>query len=206
MKGKMSKVYKPSKEKKVLEHIYRTKFEKVFYIERPLFEDERGFFMEMANIPNIEEVTGKKFRVRQANHTRSKTNVVRGMHAEGWNKLVRVMSGKIFSALADVEPQSDTFGQVEYFKLGWGKGYLAGSLYIEQGMANSLCVVEGPADYFYLVDKLYSERDPKGDKAISVFDKDLDIEWPVEKEKMILSKRDRDSITLRKLFPEKYES
>lgn len=202
----MSKIYKPSEEKKVSEHIYKTSLSKVYYIERPLFEDERGFFMEMANIAKLEEVTGEKFVVKQVNHSRSKTNVVRGMHAEGWNKLVRVISGKVFSALADVESESESFGQVEYFKLGWGEGYLPGSLYIEQGIANSMCVVEGPADYIYLVDRLYSERDPQGDKAISVFDEDLSIDWPVEKEKMILSERDKESVSLRKLFEEKYES
>ncbi len=202
----MSRIYKPSEEKKIFKHIYKTSLNKVYYIERPLNEDKRGFFMEMANIPNLEEVTGREFIVKQVNHSRSKTNVVRGMHAEGWNKLVRVMSGKVFCALADVDSKSGSFGQMEYFKLGWGEGYLPGSLYIEQGIANSICVVAGPADYVYLVDRLYSERDPQGDKAISVFDEDLSIEWPVDKEEMILSDRDKESISLRKLFPDKYES
>lgn len=204
MKNKARQLYQPSEEKKVGEYIYKTGFDKVFYIERPTFEDERGFFMEMANISNLEEVTGKEFVVKQVNHSRSKKNVIRGMHAEGWNKLVRVMSGKVFIALADVDPRSDGFSQVEYFKLGWGEGYLPGSLYVEQGIANSMCVVEGPSDYIYLVDRLYEERDPKGDVAVSVFDDHLGIEWPVEKDEIILSERDKKAVNLKELFADKF--
>ena len=109
-----------------------------------------------------------------------------------------------FCALADVRPASPTFGAVETFMLGHGAGAHGGALFIESGIANSFCVLEGPVDYVYGVDRLYRERDPKGDQAISLFDPDLNVAWPIPRAQMILSERDRQSKTLRELFPERW--
>ena len=127
------------------------------------------------------------------------------MHAEDWKKIITVINGLAFCALADVRPESATFGQVVNFRLGFGEGGLTGSLLVEEEIANSFCVLKGPVDYVYCVDRLYSERDPKGDVAISLFDPDLKIEWPIKREAMILSERDKNSISLRQRFPEKFK-
>jgi dTDP-4-dehydrorhamnose 3,5-epimerase-like enzyme len=54
------------------------------------------------------------------------------------------------------------------------------------------------------VDKLYKDRDPAGDQAISLFDPDLNIAWPTPKEEMVISERDRQAVTLREKFPQKF--
>ncbi|MGH8910819.1 MAG: dTDP-4-dehydrorhamnose 3,5-epimerase family protein, partial [Egibacteraceae bacterium] len=45
-------------------------------------------------------------------------SVLRGFHAEAWDKLVYVVAGLAFAAVADIRPRSPTFGQVRAFVLG----------------------------------------------------------------------------------------
>jgi len=118
---------------------------------------------------------------------------------------VTVTGGVSFSAIADVRPDSKTFGKVETFLLGVGDQVLKGSLFIQAGIANSVCVITSPVDYMYCVDKLYKDRDKAGDQAIFLFDPDLNISWPIPKNQMILSDRDKTAVTLRKKFPQKFK-
>lgn len=196
--------YQPTDTNKVSEGVYKTSINGVLYIDRPIHTDNRGFFSEVVKMPDLEQIIGKPFVVKQVNHARSEKNVVRGIHAEGWNKYVFVITGLAFSAIVDVRPDSETFGNKEYFLLGNGENSLTGCLFLPVGVGNSICVLEGPVDYLYLVDRLYSERDKAGDVAISAFDPDLNIPWPVAKEDMIISERDTNTITLREKSPEKF--
>ena len=75
--------------------------------------------------------------------------------------------------------------------LGFGREPL-----YSKGLGNSLCVVNGPVDYLYAVDALYRERDTSGDQAISLFDPELAIPWPISREQMIISERDKQSVNL----------
>jgi len=184
---------------KLTDTICQTAITGLLYIERPTFADERGFFREPANLADIEAITGQPFRVRQWNHSHSHPRVMRGIHAEGWNKLITLTRGEAFCALVDLRPDSDTFLQVELLTLSGGTG----SLYIPIGVGNAFAVIsDEPVDYLYLVDRLYEDRDPAGDQAISMFDPDLTIPWPISDP--IISQRDRDSKTVREIFPSKF--
>lgn len=197
--------YIPTSELQAAKGIYKTAIDGLLYIEQSLFPDNRGFFSEIVRLPEIEAVTGQSFNVRQVNHARSEQNVVRGIHAEGWNKCTFITRGKALCALIDVRPTSNTFLKKEYFLLGEGEGALHGVLFLPSGIGNSLSVIEGPVDYIYLVDRLYKDRDPAGDVAISLFDPDIAVEWPIDRESMIISKRDENAITLREKYPEKFQ-
>lgn len=197
-------MFQPSASLEIKDGVFKTKIDGLYYLSYNFVADERGFFAEVGHTHKIEAVTGQPFKIAQINHSRSNLNVVRGMHAEGWNKLVTVINGLAFSALADVRSDSPSFGQVESFELGPDNGGLKGSLYISQGIANSVCVLKAPVDYIYCVDKLYQDRDKAGDQAISLFDPDLNIAWPLDKVKMIISERDKNAVTLRQKFPHKF--
>lgn len=201
-----SQLYQPKPDLQLSKNVFKTDIDGLYYIDFKKHNDNRGFFAELAKIPEIDTITGEDFTIKQSNLSYSYTNVVRGMHAEGWNKLVTVVTGTAFCALADIRPDSPTFSQVVNFQfsmLDADKG-LSGGLYVAAGIANSICVLEGPVSYIYGVDKLYEDRDPSGDKAISIFDQDLNISWPIDEGDMILSDRDRDTITLREMYPEKF--
>lgn len=197
-------IYQPAADLQISDHIFKTKINDLYYITIDKHNDERGFFSQIIVLKELEQVLGHSFAVKQVNYSNSKTNVVRGMHAEGWNKLVTVTHGKAFSALADIRPDSETFKQVEYFQLGFDLNPDKGAaLYVPQGLANSICALEGPVDYIYLVDKLYSERDPAGDAALSIFDPALNIQWPLTREQMILSQRDIEAKSLEEILAKK---
>jgi dTDP-4-dehydrorhamnose 3,5-epimerase len=196
--------YIPSEELKIKDNVYKTSINGVLYINRPIYSDNRGYFSEVVKVPELEEMIDLPFNVMQVNHARSEQYVIRGIHAEGWNKFVFVISGTCFAAIVDVRPDSETFGNKEYIIMGNADNALKGCLFLPSGVGNSLCVLEGPVDYLYLVDRLYKDRDPSGDVAISVFDPDINIQWPIEKEKMIISERDTNAITLREKCPEKF--
>ena len=183
--------------------VFKTAIDGLFFVEKSFHEDERGFFSEIGRIPEIEVVTGQSFVIMQINHARSNKNVVRGIHAEGWNKFIFVTEGKAFCALADLRPESSTFKTVQTFVLGFGEGALSGSLYVPMGVGNSYAVLKGPMDYVYFVDRLYADRDVSGDAAISIFDPELNIDWPISKEEMILSARDKNSILLKEALNNK---
>jgi dTDP-4-dehydrorhamnose 3,5-epimerase len=177
-------------------NVYKTSIDGLLYYDHKLLGDDRGFFSEVAHLPIIQKISGIDFSVKQVNHARSEKNVVRGIHAEDWNKFTFIASGKAFCAVADLRPESATYKHVETFVLGFDDQSLHGGLFIPRGLGNSIAVLEGPLDYIYFVDKLYSERDPAGDTAISLFDPQLAIDWPIPREQMIISERDQNSVLL----------
>ena len=196
--------FSPSDENKVNETVHSTSIEGLYYIPHKFFPDNRGFYAELARVPEIEELIGKQFVTKQMNQSRSIQNVTRGIHAEDWNKLITITNGLCYCALVDLRQDSPTFGNYESFYLGTEEQALKGSLFVSSGIGNSLCVVKGPVDYIYAVDAIWSDRNIEGDQAIAIFDNDINIQWPIDKEQMIISDRDRNSKTLRELYPNKF--
>ncbi len=196
--------YVPNQELEIAENIFKTKIEGLFYIKYKKMIDERGFFSQILEPERIRAAgINPNFQIKQVNLSVSQSKIVRGLHSESWNKLVTVIAGHAFCALADVRHDSPSYKNIEYFDFvadpqnEWGE-----SLYISKKIGNSICAIEGPVYYLYGVDLLYHERDEKDDLAISIFDQDLNITWPFAKEEMIISQRDLDSITLRELHGE----
>lgn len=167
-------------------------------LDHPTFADERGFFRELFHLNELEAVAGIKFNLAQCNHSMSKQNVIRGLHAENWNKIIYCVTGEAFIAIVDIRPDSPTFSKIEYFNLGEDNRK---ALFIPKGLANSICVVsEEPVHYFYLVDSYYDGSDTT---AVALDDPDLKIDWPVKNP--VISERDKNNPTLRELFPEKFK-
>lgn len=183
---------------KFTEYTKETSIPGLLVIEMPTFEDNRGFFRENVRFNALDKVNKFKFNVKQWNHAKSHAGVIRALHAEGWNKLVYPVTGKMFSALVDIRPDSPTFGKVETFNFD-EKSHKA--LFIPKGVANSICVTgKKDVEYFYLVDAYYDGHDTT---AIAWNDPDLAIDWPVKKP--IISARDRNNPRLRDVFPDKFK-
>ncbi len=200
--------YQPSKELEIAENIFKTSIDGLYYIKYKKFLDERGFFSQILEPERIRQAgINPDFQIKQVNLSVSKSKIARGIHSEGWNKLITVIQGHAFCALSDVRHDSPTYKNVEYFDFiadpnsEWGE-----SLYISKKIGNSVCAVEGPMHYLYGVDMLYHERNKADDLAVSIFDPDLNIQWPFAKEEMIISQRDIDSVTLRELALQHQES
>jgi len=192
----METTFQPTLENKVSETIHSTQIAGLYFIPHRHFPDERGFYSELARTPEIDALTGGSFIAKQFNQSRSIENVIRGIHAEDWNKLVTVTNGLCFCALVDLRTDSPSFGKSETLYLGTHEKALKGSIFISKGIGNSLCVVAGPVDYIYAVDAVWENRDTSNDTAINLFDPDIAIQWPIPREQMIVSNRDLHSVTL----------
>ncbi|MFH1971166.1 MAG: dTDP-4-dehydrorhamnose 3,5-epimerase family protein [Patescibacteria group bacterium] len=179
-------------------YIKETSIKGLYVIDRPMFEDERGFFREVFRLKDLEEVIGFKFNIVQSNHAHSKANVIRALHAENWNKLVYPVNGKMFAAVVDIREESGTFGKTETFNFD---SSFRKALFIPKGLANSICVDgENSVDYIYYVDSYYDGNDTE---AIAWDDPTLNINWPVKTP--IISERDKNNPTLKEAFPEKFK-
>ena len=99
------------------DNIKKTSIEGLLIIERPTFSDERGFFRELFRFNEFEDFTGITFKPVQVNHSLSKPGVLRGIHAEGWNKIIYPITGQVFIALVDIRPESKTFAKYEIFEV-----------------------------------------------------------------------------------------
>lgn len=178
-------------------YIKTTQIPGLLILERPIHLDERGFFRELFHKDELEKVAGIKFDGIQMNHSHSLPGVLRGIHAEEWNKIIYPVCGEVFIAIVDIRSDSPTFAKVETFNINNEHRF---GLFIPKGLANSLCVAGNRAvDYIYLVDAYWDGSDTR---AIAWDDPDLSINWPVKDP--IISERDKNNPRLRDLFPERF--
>ncbi len=163
------------------------------------FADDRGFFRQTYQVREIAEALGRDPVLRQGNHSRSVPGVLRGFHAEPWDKLVYVVRGRALAGVADIRPDSPTFGEARTFMLGEPPEGMRIRLFIAEGLANSfLTLGDGPVDYLYDVSDYWRPDVPK--PAVAWDDPDLGVDWPLDDP--VLSPADTANPTLRRLFPD----
>lgn len=169
----------------------------LFVVNPHRFEDNRGLFREAFTISVLEKALGRDFKVKAWNHSRSLPNVVRGLHSEQACKLIYPINGETFVAVADIRPESETFGQHMTFEVSESNQL---SIFIDKGLAVGFCAKGNQAvDYQYLMNTEYDELKPTG---VLWNDQTLNIQWPLNNP--ILSDRDRNNPTLKSLYPEKF--
>lgn len=176
--------------------VQRGRIDGLFIIERPTFEDKRGFFRESFRLDELDAARGRPTLFVQENHSRSRRGALRGLHSENWEKLVYVAHGEVFTAIADVRPESPTFGAVETFHLGESSRL---KLFLPRSVAHGFCVLSDEADYMYQVTEYWDGSDAQG---VAWNDSDLAVPWPISDP--IVSERDQHNPTMRDLFPGRY--
>lgn len=165
----------------------------LFVVRSPEHEDSRGFFRESYRLSELRAAVGREVGFVQGNHSRSARGVLRGFHAEPWDKLIYVVRGTAFCVVADVRPDSPTFGATENFLLGDRPG-IRERLFVAQGLANGFQAVSD-CDY---VNEVSAEFAPEGRRGFAWDDATLDVDWPVRPP--ILSAHDRSLPTLGETF------
>jgi dTDP-4-dehydrorhamnose 3,5-epimerase len=161
-----------------------TKIEGAWIIEPKVFRDERGSFSVTWNQGDFKTGIQTDTRFVQMNHSKSKHNVLRGLHYQCSNpqaKLVWVTSGYVLDVFVDLRKGSPTFGK-------WDSVVLGGNTraFIPAGCAHGFIVKSHEADFHYLVDDY---RFPEYERTLMWNDPDLGIEWDTEDP--ILSEKDK---------------
>lgn len=142
-------------------------------IRWPEMEDARGFFRQTYQLAEVAAVLGRDVRIMQGNHSRSRARVLRGFHAEPWDKCVYVGRGTATCVVADIQASSPTFGRTESFLLGDPPGERV-RLFISKGLCNAFyCHTE--VDY---LNEVSEEFDPSQRSGIVWNDPDLGVSWP----------------------------
>jgi len=152
--------------------------------------DERGFFVETYRRERFEAL-GLADLI-QDNHSRSSRGVLRGMHlqlGEGIVKVVRCVRGEILDVIVDVRHGSPTFGRWEAFTLDDRDHH---QLYVPVGFAHGFCVISEVADVTYRQSGYYA---PDLERAIAFDDPAIGIEWPADLP-LTVSERDRAAPSL----------
>lgn len=178
------------------EAVKKTSIDGLFLIQRQTISDDRGFFKEVARLSEINTALGSQFNIAQINHSHSQKNVLRGIHAAPWNKLIYVASGKVQCAIVDLRPDSPTFLRFESFILGEDN---RSALFVSKFLGNSYAVLSETADYFYFTDQGW---EPGKEKSVVWNDPMINIPWQVSDP--VLSDRDSTNITVKELFPDKF--
>lgn len=174
-----------------------TDIEGLLVVRWDTHSDDRGFFRQTYQVRELCEALGRDVVLRQGNHSRSVPGVLRGFHAEPWDKLVYVVNGMAMAAIADIRPASATFGEVRTFMLGHPPAGERVRLFIAEGLANSfLTLGDEPTDYLYDVSGYWTPD--VAQPAVAWDDPDLAVDWPIADP--VLSDKDRANPRLRQLF------
>jgi dTDP-4-dehydrorhamnose 3,5-epimerase len=166
----------------------------LYVVRHPTHEDGRGFFRQTFQHSELTEAIGRSPSFVQGNHSRSPAGVLRGFHAEPWDKLVYVARGTAFCAVVDIRATSPTCGEVATFLLGDPPGERV-RLFVSVGLANAFCAV---TDVDYLYDVSAEWRPSVNKRSVAWDDEDLAVEWPVADP--VVSPEDRANPTLAELL------
>lgn len=164
--------------------VSRCHLDGILLIEPIIYADDRGLFLESFEQERYRAV-GIIENFVQDNHSRSRKNVLRGLHFtrnKPQAQIVTVMRGKIFDVVVDIRKDSPTFGK-------WFGTELSDEgprqVYMAHGFAHGFCVLSDFADLHYKVSQRY---DPSDEGGLIWNDSEIQISWPIKDP--VVSERD----------------
>jgi dTDP-4-dehydrorhamnose 3,5-epimerase/reductase len=172
----------------------RTPIEGLLVLRLDVHRDERGWFEEAWQRERMTAFGLPDFGPVQANITAStRRGVTRGMHAEPWDKLVTLTSGRAYTAWVDLRA-GDGFGTTYALELEPGT-----AVFVPRGVANGYQTLTDDTTYSYLVNDYW--RPDLDYVTLDHADPALGIEWPLPDSERVLSERDRTAPPLAAVQP-----
>ena len=151
--------------------IIHTGIKGLVVLEPEVFGDTRGYFLETWNQAKFVEL-GIDTPFVQDNESKSCYGVIRGLHYH--------------DVAVDIRKGSPTFGKHYGVELSCDNKLM---MLIPVGFAHGFSVISECAVFSYKCSTLYNKESEKG---INVFDKSLDIDWKIPREKAVISQKDID--------------
>lgn len=165
-----------------------TIFEGCYVLEPSVFKDERGLFFELYQKEVFQKTIGRKVQFVQDNVSVSKKGVLRGLHFQKGShsqaKLVTVLEGEVLDVVVDLRKGSKTFGNSFKQKLS---SVNRKSIFIPKGMAHGFLTLSDNTIFSYKCDSIYN---PKSESGILFNDPNLNIDWELPINELILSEKD----------------
>lgn len=164
-----------------------TGFDGLLIVDPIVIPDNRGHFFESFNRRTYKEI-GLPFDFVQENQSRSKKNVIRGLHFQknphAQSKLISVLQGRILDVVVDLRQDKPTFKK--YYAIELSSESLR-RLFVPRGFAHGFSVLSESADVIYHCDEYY---DPVSESGILFNDPDLAINWGIKVEDQVVSNKD----------------
>lgn len=156
--------------------IKKTDLEGVLIIQPDVFEDDRGYFFEAFNVVKYREF-GLPVDFVQDNESKSKKNVLRGLHFQkppfAQGKLIRVIQGKIFDVAVDIRKGSKTYGK-------WTSALLSSEnktvFWVPEGFAHGFVTLAEENIVLYKCTKSYNKE---SEGSIRWNDPDINVQWNI---------------------------
>lgn len=121
----------------------------------------------------------------------NKKGVLRGLHYQrepySQSKLCHVSKGKVLSVAVDIRKNSKTFGEYESLELN---DTSQNKMFIPKGYAHGYVTLSNESIFIYQVNE-YLNLDAM--RGIAFDDEDLNIDWKLEKSKIIVSNKDANN-------------
>jgi len=160
-----------------------------FIVHEKVHGDARGYFIETFNQRDFNAASGLDILFVQDNQSRSSKGVLRGLHmqrgAAAQAKLVRVLEGSVLDIAVDLRKGSPSFGQHFAIELTADNHK---QFFVPAGFAHGFVVLSQKATFFYKVNKFY---EPGNEVGIIYNDKDLNINWQLADNEIIMSEKDK---------------
>lgn len=161
-----------------------------------LFEDERGYFFESYNQARYKEMAAVDMYFVQDNHSKSSYGVLRGLHFQKnkpQGKLIRVIHGNVFDFFIDLRKSSPTFKKFYSIEISAENKI---QVWLPPGIAHGFLTISDSAEFEYKCTDYY---DPLDEYCLRWDDKSIEINFPLNKEDIIVSKKDSNGLSLDEL-------
>lgn len=141
-----------------------------------VFTDDRGHFFEWYN-QDVLKHAGVDVRFVQANQSRSRRGVLRGLHFQrpphAQDKLVRVTRGAVQDVVVDLRTGSPTYGRSLSVELSEENTH---ALFVPKGFAHGFLALSETVDFEYLVSDTWF---PETEGGLTWNDPALKIDWRI---------------------------
>ncbi|WP_296604009.1 bifunctional dTDP-4-dehydrorhamnose 3,5-epimerase family protein/NAD(P)-dependent oxidoreductase [Nocardioides sp.] len=160
----------------------------------PVHEDDRGWFKENWQREKMVALGLPDFGPVQNNVSyNARRGATRGIHAEPWDKLVSVTTGRVFAAWVDLR-RGDSFGTTFHIEVDPSV-----TVFVPRGVGNSYQALEDGTSYSYLVNDHW--RAGVSYPAVHLGDPAVAVPWPIALDDADISEKDQRNPLLADVVP-----
>jgi dTDP-4-dehydrorhamnose reductase/dTDP-4-dehydrorhamnose 3,5-epimerase len=157
-------------------------------------EDNRGWFKENWQREKMTALGLPDFGPVQQNVAfNASRGTTRGVHAEPWDKLVSVATGRVFGAWVDLR-EGPTFGTAFHLEVDPSL-----AVFVPRGVGNAYQTLDDATSYTYLVNEHW--RPGRTYDALDLGDPTVAIPWPIPLAEADVSDKDRTNPALGEVTP-----
>ncbi|MFC9917630.1 sugar nucleotide-binding protein [Agromyces binzhouensis] len=163
-------------------------------VDLPVHGDARGWFKENWQRRKMVALGLPDFGPVQNNVSfNDAVGTTRGIHAEPWDKLVSVATGRVFGAWVDLR-EGEGFGTVFTAEIGVDR-----AVFVPRGVGNAYQTLDPDTAYSYLVNEHWS---PEAEYTfLNLADERSAVPWPIPLDRAEISDKDRRHPRLEQVAP-----